>query len=156
MPGFTFPSVGPLCIGSPPSRTGFRQFIGTMFSYDCQQPISGSFTFARPPIPCISSFIRVPSYSARQAGWSSPTLCQGSCLSSVPLPLTYDKEPADCSQSDALPSYVIEGLPRKHMPRSQTPVVSCALALSSAGLLPSGRWTPSAFPRLLRLKRLSY
>src|SRR5256712_1608328 len=33
------------------------------------------------------------------------------------------------------------------MPRSQTPVVSCTLALSHPGLLPSGHCTPSAFPR---------
>ena len=33
------------------------------------------------------------------------------------------------------------------MPRSQTPVVSCTLALSRPGLLPSGHCTPSAFPR---------
>jgi hypothetical protein len=32
------------------------------------------------------------------------------------------------------------------MPRSQTPVVSHTLALTCLGLLPSGRWTPSAFP----------
>jgi hypothetical protein len=32
------------------------------------------------------------------------------------------------------------------MPRSQTPVVSCALALAHPGLLPSGHWKPSAFP----------
>jgi hypothetical protein len=40
------------------------------------------------------------------------------------------------------PSYPSEG-----MPRSQTPVVSCTLALSRPGLLPSGHCTPSAFPR---------
>jgi hypothetical protein len=32
------------------------------------------------------------------------------------------------------------------MPRSPTPVVSCALALAHPGLLPSGHWKPSAFP----------
>ena len=33
------------------------------------------------------------------------------------------------------------------MPRSQTPVVACTLALSHPGLLPAGHCTPSAFPR---------
>jgi len=37
--------------------------------------------------------------------------------------------------------------PSECMPRSQTPVVSCTLALSRPGLLPSGHCTPSAFPR---------
>ena len=34
------------------------------------------------------------------------------------------------------------------LPRSQTPVVSCALAIAHAGLLPSGAWQPSAFPSM--------
>jgi hypothetical protein len=38
------------------------------------------------------------------------------------------------------------------MPRSQTPVVSCILAVSHPGLLPSGHCTPSAFASIpLRL-----
>jgi hypothetical protein len=37
--------------------------------------------------------------------------------------------------------------PFESMPRSQTPVVSCTLALAHPGLLPSGHCTPSAFPR---------
>jgi hypothetical protein len=37
--------------------------------------------------------------------------------------------------------------PFESMPRSQTPVVSCPLALAHPGLLPSGHCTPSAFPR---------
>ena len=91
-----------------------------------------------PRYPAFSSFVRVPSFSARQAGWSSPTLCLGSCLSSVPLLLTYGKE--------TIGSPKFPRCPRKHMPRSQTPVVSYTLALSCLGLLPSGRCTPSAFP----------
>jgi hypothetical protein len=38
--------------------------------------------------------------------------------------------------------------PSDDMPRSQTPVVSWALALAHPGLLPSGAWKPSAFPSL--------
>jgi len=40
------------------------------------------------------------------------------------------------------------------MPRSQTPVVSCILAVSHPGLLPSGHCTPSAFASIPL--RLSY
>jgi hypothetical protein len=36
------------------------------------------------------------------------------------------------------------------MPRSQTPVGSCALAIARPGLLPSGACQPSAFPSHLR------
>ena len=42
--------------------------------------------------------------------------------------------------SPKFPSYPYGG-----MPRSQTPVVSCPLALAHAGLLPSGACKPSAF-----------
>jgi hypothetical protein len=38
--------------------------------------------------------------------------------------------------------------PYRDMPRSQTPVVSWALAMSRPGLLPSGQWKPSAFPSI--------
>lgn len=38
------------------------------------------------------------------------------------------------------------GHPRKHMPWSQTPVVSRILAITHPGLPPSGHSTPSAFP----------
>ena len=44
----------------------------------------------------------------------------------------------------ALPSSRVP--PMADMPRSQTPVVSCALAIAPPGLLPSGHWKPSAFP----------
>jgi hypothetical protein len=36
--------------------------------------------------------------------------------------------------------------PSEDMPRSQTPVVSCALAKAHPGRLPSSHWTPSATP----------
>jgi hypothetical protein len=42
--------------------------------------------------------------------------------------------------SPQFPSY-----PCACLPRSETPVVSCPLALAHAGLLPSGHWKPSAF-----------
>src|SRR5262245_39840889 len=48
----------------------------------------------------------------------------------------------DTSGSPKVPSH-----PDACMPRSQTPVVSCTLAFSPPGLLPSGHCTPSAFPR---------
>ena len=47
------------------------------------------------------------------------------------------------------------GYPSEHMPRSQTPVVSCPLALACAGLLPSRRVTLSAFGPIARTYLLS-
>ena len=50
--------------------------------------------------------------------------------------------PKETIGSPTFPSH-----PFECMPRSQTPVVSCTLALAHPGLLPSGHCTPSAFPR---------
>ena len=146
MPGFTFPSVGSLVfardrlLGSrfPTFPNWVCQFIGTMFSYDCQQPFSGSFAFARPPIPCFLLFRSCPVSLGSLFGLEFPCQRLGSCLSSVPLLLTYGKE--------TVGSPKFPRCPPEHMPRSQTPVVSHTLALSCLGLLPSGRCTPSAFP----------
>src|SRR5437867_11970039 len=41
------------------------------------------------------------------------------------------------------------------MPRSQSLVVSCPLAISQTGLLPSGHWIPSAFRPVARTYPLS-
>jgi hypothetical protein len=147
MPGFTFPSVGPLCIGSPPSRTGFRQFIGTMIRYDCQQPFSGSFAFACPPIPCILLFHSCPVFLGSLFGLELSRSAPG-LLFIVSTPSS-DLRQGACRLLAIGRSPKFPRCPRKHMPRSQTPVVSYTLALSCLGLLPSGRWTPSAFPLLL-------
>ncbi len=47
------------------------------------------------------------------------------------------------------------GYPSEHMPRSQTPVVSCSLALAQTGLLPSRRAMLSAFSPVARTYLLS-
>jgi hypothetical protein len=102
-----------------------------------------------PRYPAFSSFFfSCPVFLGSLFGLEFPCQRLGSCLSSVPLLLTYGKE--------TIGSPKFPRCPRKHMPRSQTPVVSYALAISCPGLLPSGHCTPSAFPLLLRLKRLSF
>jgi hypothetical protein len=138
MPGFTFPTVGPLGLGSPPSRTGFASSSVLCSATTANSPSPVPSLSLVPRYPAFSSLVRVPSFSARCSGWSSPCQRLGSCLSSVPHLLTYGKE--------TVGSPKFPRCPREHMPRSQTPVVSCTLALSRLGLLPSGRWTPSAFP----------
>jgi hypothetical protein len=70
MPGFSFSTVGPLCVGSPPTRYGLptSRTLGTMIRYDCQQPVSGFFAFARPPIPCILLFHSCPVFLGSPGG----------------------------------------------------------------------------------------
>jgi len=47
-----------------------------------------------------------------------------------------------CKDTDGSPKF--PSSPSEDMPRSQTPVVSCALAKAHPGLLPSSHWKPSA------------
>ena len=124
MPGFTFPTVGPLCLSSPPTRYGCilaSRTTGTMIRCDCQSPFSELFfpffsdTLQAPALVC------VPSLSARWTGWKLSHPPPGLWFSvSTPHLLTDDKEAIG---SPKFPSY-----PRKYMPRSKTPVVSCTLA----------------------------
>ena len=53
--------------------------------------------------------------------------------------------PKETGGSPEFPVY-----PLVHMPRSQTPVVSCPLALSRTGLLPSMHWIMSALGPVAR------
>jgi len=81
---------------------------------------------ARHPVPCSSSFICVPSSRlAGQAGVFLP-FARALVFVSTPRLLTTAKEPADCSQSDALPG------------SRTTPVDACPV------LRP--RWCPSHSP----------
>jgi len=47
-------------------------------------------------------------------------------------------------ETDGSPTF--PSSPCEDLPRSQTPGVSCALAIAHPGLRPSGQWTPSASP----------
>jgi hypothetical protein len=142
VPGFAFPTVGPLGLSSPPTSTDAVCCIrnrrvhipcGTMLSYNYPSSLSVPSLFACPRYLSCLSFV---------SRWGLELLFPTPGVFSLDrLPLTDVQEPADCSQSDVLPS-----CPIKHMPRSQTPVVSCSLALSLPGLLPSSHCIPSAFP----------
>ena len=97
-------------------------------------PSRGPSLVARSPIPCL-----LPSFVVSLTGsWSggSPQPRQGLWSPGPPL-RDYVKETGG---SPKFPSY-----PYDYMPRSQTPVVSCALAIARPGLLPSGACKPSAF-----------
>jgi len=144
MPGFTFPTVGPLCISSPPTRYGrsASRTIGTMIRYDCQSLISKFFIFVFLRYLASSLFGLCPV--------SLGALDRLEALPSSARALVFRQYPSssDVHDKEAIGSPKFPSYPRKYMPRSKTPVVSCTLALSYPGLLPSGRCTPSAFPRL--------
>ena len=68
----------------------------------------------------------------------------------MPVILSPAVAPKETGGSPEFPDY-----PFEHMPRSQTPVVSCTLALARTGLLPSGHWTQSALGSVARTYPLS-
>ena len=67
-----------------------------------------------------------------------------------PVTLVPAVAPKETGGSPEFPVY-----PSEHMPRSQTPVVSCAFAMARTGLLPSRRVMLSAFGPVARTYLLS-
>jgi len=124
MPGFTFPTVGPLCISSPPTRYGrsASRTPGTMIRCDCQSPFSELFfPFFSDTLQAPSS-VCVPSLSARWTGWKHlPSFARALVFRQYPS--SSDDYGKEIIGSPKFPSY-----PRKYMPRSKTPVVSFTLA----------------------------
>ena len=68
----------------------------------------------------------------------------------APVTLAPAVVPKETGGSPEFPDY-----PFVHMPRSQTPVVSCPLALARTGLLPSDAWISSALGPVARSCPLS-
>ena len=115
--------------------------VGTMIRCDCQSPFSELFfpffsdTLQAPSLVC------VPSLSARWTGWKRlPSFARALVFRQYPS--SSDVHFKEVIGSPKFPSY-----PRRYMPRSKTPVVSCTLTLSYPGLLPSTACKASAFPR---------
>jgi len=138
MPGFSFPSTGPLGLGSPPYRLSF------CFSRRYYDPLRlpllllGSLR-----IPLASQYLAFVRYgscplSGLPSGSNEIRTAPG--LFSIPVRL-FRWSP----QGDGGP-LKFPGYPYEYMPRSQTPVVSPRLAITSQGLVPSGASKPSAFP----------
>ena len=144
MPGFAFPqiysgSLGPWFPTFPARRPYLHTPSVLCSATTTHRPSWVPSLLARPPVPCKLPlwFVSRLSRLTGQAGLSC--LAPGLLFSvSTPHLLTYRKETVG---SPKFPS-----CPLQCMPRSQTPVVSCALALSSTALLPSDRWMSSAFP----------
>jgi len=136
MPGFAFPTVGPLGLGSPPSRSASMPTIGTMLRYDCQLPFSGRFAFRSLPdtLPVLSFCVPSPARGQARTTISAPGLY------SIPVDLS------------GIPARRPSALPSSRV----TPVNACpargprwcpvCIALTHPGLLPSATKTASAFP----------
>ena len=126
LPDVAFPPVGRLGLTSPRSAVVCDATTAT-------SPSRGPSLVARSPIPCL-----LPSFVVSQTGsWpgGSPRSRQGLWSPGPPLRV---------SGKETYGSPTFPSSPCADMPRSQTPVVSCALAKAHPGLLPSSHWKPSA------------
>ena len=114
----------------------FPTFPGTMRRYDCHLPLSGSFACRSFPDTLPASMVRgIPS---GLVAWSKRP--DSARAFGHPVPQSGN----DIKETGGSPKF--PSSPSEDMPRSQTPVVSCALAKAHPGLRPSGQWKPSAFP----------
>jgi hypothetical protein len=128
MPGVAFPPVGPVGLSSPPSQV-------LCSAKTAPPPLSGHFAWrSRPDTLPVSVRSWCPARARDLV--ETPRPRQGLWSPGSPF-RECDKE---TDGSPTFPSY-----PCADMPRSETPVVSCVLALPHPGLLPSGHWTPSAY-----------
>jgi len=138
LPGVAFPPVGPVGLGSPPSRPA-----------------------GWPADPRSSAPLRLPRLRLGVLRLSLVRRYPGVLLCFTPSQVTEPRHPAGLGgflprlPDPALPqarrgSPTFPRDPSADMPRSQTPVVPWALALAPPGLLPSGAWKPSAFPSIPR------
>src|SRR5712691_8100183 len=135
MPGVAFPPVGPVGLGSPPS-------LVLCAAQTAALPLSGRF--ARRSLPdtlpaSVRSWCPLRAHDRVEAPDHARAVCR-------PVP----SSGRVVKERDGSPTFPSD--PFVCMPRSQTPVVSCALAIPHPGLLPSGACKPSAFAAIpLRL-----
>src|SRR5438093_583245 len=112
--------------------------VEPMVTHPAPLPISGASRVARLPDTLPASVVRgIP---AGLVTWWKHSDHARACGHPVPHSGHVVKETGG---SPTFPSS-----PCEDMPRSQTPVVSCALAIAHPGLLPSSACTPSASPQL--------
>ena len=117
----------------------FPTCTGTMRRYDCPLSLSGASLVARLPDTLPASMVRDVPYGL--VTWSKRPVHARAFGHPVPHSGFCDKETGGSPKFPRSPS--------EDMPRSQTPVVSYALALARPGLLPSGACKPSAFLSVL-------
>ena len=127
-PGIAFPPVGPVSLGSHLRR---YDAIRRLPPY----PSRVAALVARFPIPCLLPRVRGSLTGSCSGGSPRPRLVLWSPGPQSGLMV------AERDGSPTFPSSLFAC-----MPRSQTPVVPSASALTRPGLLPLGACTPSAFP----------
>jgi hypothetical protein len=127
LPDVAFPSVGRLGLTSPRSTVVCDATTATC-------PSRSSSLVARSPIPCVLPHVcGVP--CGLVSGWKPREHARAF---GHPVP----QSGHNVKETDGSPKF--PSSPCADMPRSQTPVVSWALAITHPGLLPSSHWTPSA------------
>ena len=135
MPGVAFPPVGPVGRGSPPSPV-----LCAAMTTPC--PARGASRVAPLPDTAPASRRSWCPHRARGRG-EAPRSRPGLWSPGPPLREW-------CTATGGAPKF--PSYPCEDMPRSQTPVVSCALAIPPPGLLPAGACQPSALTAIpLRL-----
>ena len=140
--------VSPLCPASGcsarwrlPSRGSlgprFPTCPGTMRRYDCHPvPLGALRVSLATPSPLPASSVRGIRFRL-VARWKPPSHARAF---GPPVPHFRHL----CKETGGSPTF--PSSPSEDMPRSQTPVVSWALAIAYPGLLPSSACKPSAFP----------
>ena len=135
MPGFAFPPVGPLGLGSPPSSV-----LCSAKTAHCPSRVAS--LVARLPIPCLLPHVCVSRTCAGLASWRKPP-CQrqGSWSAGTPsLPAISARRQQALPNSRVAPVSTCPALRPRWFPKN--------LAITPPRLLPSGIDTPSAFPPL--------
>lgn len=122
MPGFAFPEVGPVGLGSPPFRSTPMGAPSVLCSAKTAvAPSRVASQYARFPVPCCFLVRSRPGESIPAA--PSPLICRWTTF------------PAFHKENDGSPKF--PSYPCEYMPCAQTPVVSLALANTLQELLPS-------------------
>jgi hypothetical protein len=132
MPGVAFPPVGRLGLASPPSPVLCAAKTATL-------PLSERFACRSRPDTLPAPVVRGLRFRL-VARWKPPRTTPGVLSQPAPQTGNFHKE---AGGSPKFPSD-----PCGDMPRSQTPVVSWALAMSRPGLRPSAACKASAFPSM--------
>ena len=136
MPSFSFPAVGPVGLGSPPSRT-----INVHRYYDLLRLPQAHPRFVRSSLSAPGTLhtrlLSCPwgKKKARISGGVIASYAPGSWIR-FPHRDLY-------KETNGSPEFPRQ--PCECMPWSQTPVVTSTLAIACPGLLPSGFLRPSAF-----------
>jgi hypothetical protein len=140
--GVAFPSVAPLGLRSPPSRSVSSLTIGTTRHYDCPRPVSSASFLTRGSIPDVLTYFVSRKSCTFSGSLSRRSLRLNARSLGQPVHLYFRRFHQETVGSPKFPS-----CPCEHMPRSQTPVVSYTLAITCLGLLPSAACNASALGR---------